>query len=203
VSGVSQPYRRRGTTPRRVIAGIACWLSIISTVVGGCAARSGVTNPAFSARIEDYLRLRDGAVAAVGRIQVTAKPGELRKDVIELTKQLQTRRRSAREGDILGGAVAVAIRTSLWHRLSREDGATIIAAIRDVQPDRFAPEVNTPYRDTEPRSTVPAQILRVLPRLPEELSYRFVGRDLLLLDKPTGLVLDVLRGALPSSAHVS
>jgi hypothetical protein len=36
-----------------------------------------------------------------------------------------------------------------------------------------------------------------LPELPPELSYRFVGRDLVLKDIKAGLVVDVLPNAIP------
>jgi hypothetical protein len=41
-------------------------------------------------------------------------------------------------------------------------------------------------------------LLDVLPALPDELEYRFVGRDLVLLDTHADLVVDVLKDALPN-----
>ena len=39
----------------------------------------------------------------------------------------------------------------------------------------------------------------VLPALPDELRYRFVDRDLVLLDVHADLVVDILRDALPAA----
>ena len=41
-------------------------------------------------------------------------------------------------------------------------------------------------------------MLRRLPELPPELEYRFVGRDLVLIDIPGSVVVDVLRDAVPT-----
>ena len=41
-------------------------------------------------------------------------------------------------------------------------------------------------------------VLAALPALPEELEYRFVGWDLVLVDVHADLVLDILKDALPS-----
>jgi hypothetical protein len=41
-------------------------------------------------------------------------------------------------------------------------------------------------------------MLRRLPELPPELEYRFVGRDLVLVDILTSVVVDVLRDAVPT-----
>src|SRR5262245_445059 len=42
--------------------------------------------------------------------------------------------------------------------------------------------------------------VEVLPPLPDEVQYRLVGRDLVLFDVDLGLVIDVLRNALPMVA---
>jgi hypothetical protein len=44
---------------------------------------------------------------------------------------------------------------------------------------------------------LPACVLRVLPRLPEELEYRQTGVVIILLDTHANMVVDVLHGAFP------
>jgi hypothetical protein len=46
-----------------------------------------------------------------------------------------------------------------------------------------------------------AIVLDTLPRLPTAMSYRLDGLDLMLVDVDADLVVDVLEGALPESAH--
>jgi hypothetical protein len=169
----------------------------VGLIGSGCAARTGTNNQVFTDRIADYLNLRGDAVRQVGRVEETDDPAELRDDIVELSEEIQSRRQGAREGDILGGAVADDIRASLRALLSRRDGPRIVAEIMDVQPAPFSPMINTRYPGDQPRSTMPGPLLRVLPRLPTELSYRFVGRHLILLDGNTGLIIDVLHDAIP------
>jgi hypothetical protein len=57
-----------------------------------------------------------------------------------------------------------------------------------VQPDLFAVEINGRYPGDEPLATTPASLLNVLPAPPEILAYRFVGRDLVLLDRRSGYI---------------
>jgi hypothetical protein len=45
---------------------------------------------------------------------------------------------------------------------------------------------------------VPPLLLASLPRLPDNLQYRFFGRHMVLLDGDTELVIDYVRNALPS-----
>jgi hypothetical protein len=69
--------------------------------------------------------------------------------------------------------------------------------------DVFTPLVSAYFRrriDTATRGlAVPdgGFPIEVLPELPEELQYRFQGRDLVILDVETDLVVDVLKDALP------
>jgi hypothetical protein len=43
---------------------------------------------------------------------------------------------------------------------------------------------------------VPANILAVLPRLPEDVQYRFLGRDLVLFDARARVILDGIPRAI-------
>ena len=47
-------------------------------------------------------------------------------------------------------------------------------------------KVNQPYPKAEPLSTVPPDVLKALPVLPEDLEYRFVGKHLILYDARAG-----------------
>jgi len=50
--------------------------------------------------------------------------------------------------------------------------------------------INRAYPTGKPRASVPAGILALLPTLPDDLQYRFVGRALILIDTRTNLILD-------------
>ena len=58
-------------------------------------------------------------------------------------------------------------------------------------------EVNARYPAGLPFPTTPWPILARLPSLPAGLSYRIVGRDLILLDEPADLIVDFMRNAIP------
>ena len=50
--------------------------------------------------------------------------------------------------------------------------------------------INGTYPGKRPLSTVPANILARLPRLPDDVQYRFLGRHLILHDTRANLILD-------------
>jgi len=57
--------------------------------------------------------------------------------------------------------------------------------------------VNTQYPENSPFSTVPPQILQGLPKLPDGLEYRFIGRRLILLDAHARMIVDIVERVFP------
>jgi hypothetical protein len=55
----------------------------------------------------------------------------------------------------------------------------------------------TDYPVDAPVSTVPAPVLLRMPQLPKELEYRFVGKNLVLLDAVANIVVDFIPQAVP------
>ena len=67
----------------------------------------------------------------------------------------------------------------------------------DENPGRLRLRVNGRYPDAVPLSTVPPQVLQGLPKLPEELEYRFIGDRLILIDIHAHIIVDLIDDAFP------
>jgi hypothetical protein len=57
-------------------------------------------------------------------------------------------------------------------------------------------KVNASYPDDTPLPTTPPQVLRNLPKLPEQLEYRFIGKTLVLRDVNADIIVDFMPNAL-------
>ena len=95
-------------------------------------------------------------------------------------------RAGAQEGEIFTPIISAEFRKVL--RL--EVNANTWAAIMDDNPGEFANQINGTYSEERPLSTVPPNVLSVLPRLRADIQYRFVGRHLILLDTRARVILD-------------
>jgi hypothetical protein len=111
---------------------------LVVLVSSAYAARSRGPTETFTDRIARYMTLRSEATAAVGRLYVRETPRQVTADQVELTRQLQALRRDAREGDIFGGSVADAVRSSLRERFAHDDPDVAANIMFDVQPEPFA-----------------------------------------------------------------
>ena len=56
-----------------------------------------------------------------------------------------------------------------------------------------SPRVNEPYPAMSPLATFPPLLLGALPRLPDDLEYRFMGRHPIIRDTKTNLIVDTSR----------
>ena len=106
----------------------------------------------------------------------------------------------AREGSIFTPAVAYAFSARLERAidsLGRTPAEVWIAMNRGYLSGVPEIAVNDRFPAIRYARVWPA-LLDALPALPDELEYRFVDRDLLLVDVHADLVVDILRDALPA-----
>ena len=127
-------------------------------------------------------------------LTVTNDPAEIRRAVRALAKRIRVARAEAQQGDIFTPVISVQFRKAL---LLEVNGNTW-AAIMDDNPGEFSHQINGSYPEGRPLSTVPPNILAVLPELPDDIQYRFLGRHLILFDARANVILD--RIPAPSSA---
>jgi len=140
----------------------------------------------FTARVSSYYDLRRNLQKGLPVLRVTDYPAEILSTQLALAERIRVARKGARSGEIFTPSIRVEFRKVL----SQEVDANTLAAIMDDNPGRFSHHINSIYREGEPFSTMPPNILAVLPRLPDDLQYRFLGRDLILLDTAANVILD-------------
>lgn len=107
-------------------------------------------------------------------------------------------RRPPHEGEIFTPDVAGVFRRLLSATFFADE-ATVDDRIAQIEKETlFAPpmRVNGPPPRDIGRTLLPS-LINGLPPLPEALKYRLVGRDLLLVDVSSDLVVDVIRAVLP------
>ena len=108
-------------------------------------------------------------------------------------------RKAPREGEIFTPDVADLFRRLLTTRLFGDEysGADLAAEMEKRAVVALPVRVNEPPAwDIDNAVLLP--LFSGLPPLPEELEYHLIGRDLVLVDVPSNLVVDVIRAALPT-----
>ena len=182
---------------RRPIAALMLVTLMVSSV-----ATQPKTNPTaatladFDARVKAYVVLHRKLANETGEINETKSPRQITDREVALGKLIRAARAQARRGDIFQPPVE-----ALFRQLIREESARRSPRVRaDRKEDQdeladFMPAVNQVYPPTQPLVTFPAGLLRVLPKLPRELEYRLVQRNLILRDIEANLIIDFIPAA--------
>jgi hypothetical protein len=146
----------------------------------------------FTAKMEAYAALRRSLEVGLPALTVTDRPVEIR----QAEQLLAQRIREARAGTGRGDIFTEDIRRGFKQLLRPVTNAATCEVIRDDNPGEFAYAVNSDYPKNKPVSSVPAAMLAVLPRLPEDVWYRFLDRDLILHDSRANVILDRIDDAV-------
>ena len=179
----------------------------LAALVGGAAAAAQQdkrVNPnakaiaEFQEEVEKYIELHRKLEATLPDLPTDATPEQIDSRQRALGALVQDARRGAKQGDIFERDVRPVIRKLLAGLLSGPDGKRLRVTMNEENPGEVVKlTVNGRYPDTVPISTVPPQVLALLPPLPRELEYRFIGTTLILLDSHAHIVVDYLTAAVP------
>jgi hypothetical protein len=146
----------------------------------------------FSMRVRSYADLRSELERNLPALRVTDDPAEIRGRVRALARRIRVARAEARQGDIFTPAISIEFRKALLPEVN----ASTWDSINYGGPRGLSTRINGIYPERKPVSTMPPNILAVLPKLPDDIEYRFVGRHLILIDTRARVIIDRLPNAI-------
>jgi hypothetical protein len=153
-----------------------------------CSAPAwGDLAPQFTARLSAYVELRSAMEKGLPPFAVTGNPADTSATARALADKIRAARAKAKAGDLFTPPIARAFKQALRVEMNAHTWKVIMD---DDNPGEFPSQVNDVYPDGKPLSTMPPNILAVLPRLPVDLEYRFAERHLILLDTRAKLIVD-------------
>jgi hypothetical protein len=144
----------------------------------------------FNHRVEEYVALRKQLSGTLKNVPDKASPKETDARQRALLALVAKARTDAKQGDVFQPEMQKFVRGLIRSVLAGPDGPKIRGSLMDENPMGVKIAVNDRYPDTIPMSTMPPDVLAALPKLPENLEYRFVGNRLILLDVEAHLVVD-------------
>jgi hypothetical protein len=151
-------------------------------------------------RLKEYVELHLKLEQSLPAVSTEMTPEQIDKNQRAFEKLLRDARASTKPGDIFTPEARPVIKRLLATIFGGPDGRQLKASIMDenpVDPVALKLAVNGRYPDTVPLTTIPPQVLQTLPKLTEDLEYRFVGDWLILLDTHAHVIADFIDNALP------
>jgi hypothetical protein len=161
----------------------------------------------FHKEIADYAELHAKQLARLSR-HLAGDAQQASAEQQALATAIAAKRSRALPGDVFQPEVEPLFRRLIAEQLVGPDAADARKSVQEGNPaaadeDASVPvvlEINAVYPSGAPRSTVPPSVLLTLPELPDALHYRFVGRDLILVDSVAQLIVDFIPDAAPVPA---
>jgi hypothetical protein len=151
----------------------------------------------FEQRVKDYMKLRNAVRARLPKLSKDATPQQIESYRENLEAAVRNTRTGAKRGDIFNHDGSDYIRRTLKTNFTGKDRVEIRNIVFEGETAGVKVRVNYPYPEPVEFVEMPATVLLNLPQLPPEVKYRFVGRNLLLIDEDIGLILDYTTNALP------
>jgi hypothetical protein len=106
-------------------------------------------------------------------------------------------RAGAKPGELFTPDIARYIRATIKAEYRGAKLKELRAAVLEADTKGVPLRVNYVYPESKELVEMSPALLLKLPQLPKQLRYRFVGRNLLLVDRENGLIVDYMLNALP------
>ena len=193
---------------RRIrVARLPLWLVLFAFVAPGFAGQAQTPRvneeardfKTFTDSIQAYIKMQKSLEASLPTLKPTNDAAQIVEHQHALARKIVDARRDARQGDIFTHEVTERFRKIIRSEFHGPEGRLARRTIRQDDPSKVIVRlhVNDVFPDGIPLTTTPPTLLLKLPELPQELAYRFVGRDLTLIDIKARLIVDLIPNAIP------
>jgi hypothetical protein len=166
-------------------------------VVGPLSEADAASLATMNDRLKEYVELHEKLERSLPKLPDEATPQQIDTNQRKLEMLVREARSGAKQGDLFTPQAQPVIKRLLATVFGGPDGKQLRDSIMDENPTGLRVTVNGRYPDEVPVSTVPPQVLQTLPKLSEDMEYRFIGDRLVLFDVHAHVIADFIDDALP------
>jgi hypothetical protein len=152
---------------------------------------------AFEGEVNEYVSLRNKIKEKLPKLSKDSTPEQIHAFMTSFEEATRAARAGAKRGEIFKTEISTYVRTTLKMHFRGEDRVELRKTIFEAENEAIPLRINYPYPQSQEFTEMPATLLLKLPQLPKELRYRFVGRNMLLVDRENNLIVDYMVDALP------
>src|SRR5262245_7123878 len=166
----------------------------------------------FQKRIDAYMAIHKDAAKDAPPLKETKNPAEIKAAQDALGARLRATRTTAKQGDIMTAEIQTKVRRLMYPVVTspapqgtagREVKKDVKEGLKENTEERkeeggkpVVLKVNASYPADTPLPTTPPQVLMNLPKLPEQLEYRIVGKNLIIRDVEANIIVDFVPNAI-------
>ena len=161
------------------------------------SAKDKQTVAAFDKRVKDYVARREAVEGKLPKLSKDATPEQIEAHKKSFQEAVRRARSGAKPGQFFTPDAAAFIRAVVRDELKGRERQEMRKEVATADTEAVPLRVNYPYPESEELLDMPPTLLLRLPQLPKQVRYRFVGRNMLLVDRENGLIIDYMTDALP------
>ena len=176
-----------------------CTVMIVIGSVSVCAQSDSEKQAIkiFQREAQEYVSLRNQVREKLPKLSKDATPEQIQTFMTSFEEATRAARAGAKVGEIFKPEIATHIRTTLKVHFRGDDRIELRKTIFEAENKTVPLRVNYPYPQSKEFTEMPPTLLLKLPQLPKELRYRFVGGNMILVDRENNLIVDYMVDALP------
>jgi hypothetical protein len=164
---------------------------------GDKSAANKFTHTVFEDQVARYTSRREELERELPPLAKRATAEEIVAHKNALLKKVQADRKGVVRGNIFTPDAERLIRAIIVRHYPGRTRMELKKELSEAATKGVPMKVNGVYPETAELVETPPTLLLVLPQLPEHVRYRFVGTNLLIVDRDTHLIVDYMANALP------
>lgn len=161
------------------------------------SVKDRATVAAFEARVKAYGRMRESIEEKMPKLPKDSTPEQIEAHETEFERRVRAARANAKPGQMFTPDIAAFIRALIKSEFKGTERKALRESVLEADTKGVPLRVNYAYPETKELVEMPPTLLLKLPQLPKQLRYRFVNRNLLLVDRENHLIVDFMLKALP------
>lgn len=163
----------------------------------GLSVKDRETVVAFQERAKDYSKLREAIEGKMPRLAKESTPEAIEAHKKAFEERVRAARADAKPGEMFTPDITTFIRALIGREYKGTERKELRTTVLEADTKGVPLRVNQIYPETKELVEMSPTLLLKLPNLPKQLRYRFVGRNMLLVDRENGLIVDYMLDAVP------
>lgn len=180
-----------------------CYILAIFFVFAGVAPGQPVSDSdkrivtEFEARVRQYTERREAIERSLPALPKQASAERIAAHKNELLQAVLAERKGTPRGTIFTPEAEHYIRNVIASLYKGRDRAELRKELSEAENKSVPVSANAVYPETAELLDMPPSLLLALPQLPKQVRFRFVGTNLLIVDRESHLIVDYMANALP------
>jgi hypothetical protein len=153
----------------------------------------------FSLRVQNYVKLQRKVESKLPALKPTDLPEMIAAHQQALARMIREARPNAKAGDIFTPSICEAFRHAIRDVFANSPADKALIPLGRTEPlKEMHLQVNGIYPDAVPYTAVSPALLAKFPKLPDDVAYRIVVRELVLIDVRSSMIVDLAHEVIPA-----